>query len=63
MLRRDDRLDDVGDIVYIRQGLYAEEDVVEWLFRRMRSVFWCSNNCEAVSKTLNLVRVHPGVPE
>lgn len=44
VLRRDDGLDDVGDIVYIGEGFDAEEDVVEWLFRRMGSVFWCADN-------------------
>jgi hypothetical protein len=39
MLRRDDRLDDVGDIVYIRQGLYAKEDVVKRLLGRMGGIF------------------------
>lgn len=44
MLGRDDGLDDVGDIVYIGEGLDAEEDVVEWLFGRMCSVFGGSDN-------------------
>jgi hypothetical protein len=39
MLRRDDRLDDVGNIVYIRQGFYAKEDVVKRLLGRMGGIF------------------------
>jgi hypothetical protein len=44
MLGRNDRLDDVGDIVYIRKGFYAEEDVVERLFGRMGGIFGCSDD-------------------
>ena len=44
VLGRDDRLDDVGDIVYIGEGLDAEENVVEWLFGRMCSVFGGADN-------------------
>jgi hypothetical protein len=32
VLGRDDRLDDVRNIVYIGKGFDAEEYVVEWLF-------------------------------
>jgi hypothetical protein len=32
VLRRDDRFDDIGDIIYIGKGLDAEENIVEWLF-------------------------------
>jgi hypothetical protein len=39
VLWRDDRLDDVGDVIYVREGFYAEEDVVEGLLRRMRGIF------------------------
>jgi hypothetical protein len=46
MLRRDDRLDDVGDIVYIRQGLYAKEDVVKRLLGRMGGIFGGADDCE-----------------
>lgn len=46
MLWRDDRLDNVGDIVYIGKGFYAEQDIVERLFGRMSSVFWGSDDCE-----------------
>jgi hypothetical protein len=44
MLRRNDRLDDVGDIVYIGKGFYAEEDVVKRLFGRMGGIFGCSHD-------------------
>lgn len=46
MLRRDDRLDDVGNIVYIRQGFYAKEDVVKWLLGRMGGIFGSADDCE-----------------
>lgn len=45
MLRRYDRLDDICNIVYIGECLHAEEDVVEWLFRRMCGIFGCSHDC------------------
>ena len=45
MLGRDDRLDDVGDIVYVREGFYAEEDIVKGLLGRMGGVFGCADNC------------------
>ena len=38
MLRRDDRLDDVGDIVYIGESFYAEQYVVKRLFGRMGGI-------------------------
>lgn len=44
MLRGDDRLDDVGDIVYIGEGLDAEEDVVERLLGRMGGIFGCADD-------------------
>lgn len=46
MLRRDDRLNDVGNIVYIGQGFYAKEDVVKWLLGRMRGIFGSADDCE-----------------
>jgi hypothetical protein len=46
MLRRDDRLDDVGNIVYIGQGFYAKEDVVKWLLGRMGGIFGSADDCE-----------------
>jgi hypothetical protein len=45
VLRRDDRLDDVGDIVYIRQGFDAEEDVIKRLLGRMGGIFGCADDC------------------
>jgi len=39
VLRRYDRLDDVGYIVYIGKGFYAEEDVVKRLLGRMGGIF------------------------
>jgi hypothetical protein len=46
MLRRDDRLDDVGDIVYIRQGFYAKQDVIKRLLGRMGGIFGGADYCE-----------------
>ena len=45
MLGRDDRLDDVGDIVYVREGFYAEEDIVKGLLGRMGGIFRGANDC------------------
>ena len=45
MLRGDDRLDDVGDIVYIGQGFYAKEDVIKRLLGRMGGIFGCADDC------------------
>jgi hypothetical protein len=44
MLWGDDGFDDVGDIVYIRKGLDAEEDVVKGLFGGMGGVFGGSDD-------------------
>jgi hypothetical protein len=44
VLGRNDRLDDVGDIVYIGEGLDAEENVVEGLLRRMGGIFGRSDD-------------------
>jgi hypothetical protein len=46
MLRRDDRLNDVGNVVYIGQGFYAKEDVVKRLLGRMRGIFGGADDCE-----------------
>lgn len=46
MLGRDDRLDDVGDIVYVGQGFDAEENIVKGLLGRMGGIFGSSNNCK-----------------
>jgi hypothetical protein len=40
-----DRLDDVGDIIYVGESLDAEENVVKRLLRRMCGIFGCSDNC------------------
>ena len=45
MLGRDDRLDDVGDIVYVRQGFYAEKNIIKGLLGRMGGIFRGSNDC------------------
>jgi hypothetical protein len=45
MLWGNDRLDDVGDVVYIRKGFNTEEDIVEGLFGRMCGIFGRSNDC------------------
>ena len=50
MLRRHDRLDDVCDIVYVRECFYAEEDIVEWLLGRMGSIFGCSHDCSGLGR-------------
>jgi hypothetical protein len=42
----DDRLDDIGNIIYIRESLYAEEDIVERLLGRMGGIFRSSDDCE-----------------
>jgi hypothetical protein len=39
VLWRDDRLDDVGDVIYVREGFDAEEDVVEGLLGRLCGIF------------------------
>lgn len=44
MLRGDDRLDDVGDIVYIGQGFYAKKDVIKRLLGRMGGIFGCADD-------------------
>jgi len=44
MLGRNNGLDDIGDIIYIRKGFDAEKDVVKWLFGRMCGVFGGSYN-------------------
>ena len=41
----DDRLDNVGDVIYVREGFHAKEDVVEGLFGRMCGIFGCSDDC------------------
>lgn len=43
-MRRDDRLDDVCDIVYIRKSFYAKKYIVERLFGRMGGFLGSSNN-------------------
>jgi hypothetical protein len=45
VLGRDDRLDDVGDIVYVRESFYAEEDIVKGLLGRMGGIFGGANDC------------------
>lgn len=35
MLGRNDRFDDGGDIVHVRQSFYAEQDIVEGGLRRL----------------------------
>jgi hypothetical protein len=44
VLGRDNRLDDVGDIVYVRKSFYAKEDIIKGLFGRMGSIFGGSND-------------------
>lgn len=44
VLRGDDRFDDVGNIVYIWEGLDAEKHVVERLLGRMSGIFRSANN-------------------
>ena len=46
MLGGDDRLDDVGDIVYVRQGFDAEKNIVKGLLGRMGGIFGGSNDCK-----------------
>jgi hypothetical protein len=45
VLWRDDRLDDVGDIVYIGKCLDAKEDVVKGLLGGVCGLFRCSDDC------------------
>lgn len=53
MLGRDNRLDDVGDIVYVRKSFYAKEDIIKGLFGRMGGILGGSNDCrDAVSGLL-----------
>jgi hypothetical protein len=46
-----DRLDDVGNIVYIWESFYAEKDIVERLLGRMGGIFRSSDDCEGISGT------------
>ena len=46
VLGRDDRLDDVGNIVYIGQGFYAKENIVKGLLGRMGGIFGSADDCE-----------------
>lgn len=53
VLGRDNRLDDVGDIVYVRKSFYAKEDIIKGLFGRMGGILGGSNDCrDAVSGLL-----------
>ena len=45
MLWRDDRLDDVGNVIYVGKGFDAEENVVEGLLGRVCGIFGCSDDC------------------
>jgi hypothetical protein len=45
MLWRDNRLNDVGDIIYIGECLDAKEDVVEGLLGRLCGFFGCFDDC------------------
>jgi hypothetical protein len=51
MLRSDDRLNDVGEIVDVRKGFDTEEDVVEGGLL-VRGVFRALDDCEGVSCVL-----------
>lgn len=53
MLRRHDGFDDIGNVVDIGEGFNAEEDVVEWLFRRMCGVFRRADDWSTVSVLIN----------
>lgn len=44
MLRCDDGLNDVCNIVHVRERFYAEEDVIEGSFGAGLSVLCCGNN-------------------
>jgi len=48
MLWGDDRLDDIGDVVDVGEGLDAEQDIIEGLLGRMCGVFGCSNDCRTL---------------
>ena len=50
MLWRDDRLDDVGDIIYVGECFDAEEDVVEGLLGGMCGIFRCADNCTVLMR-------------
>ena len=53
VLGRDHRLDDVGDIVYVRKSFYAKEDIIKGLFARMGGILGGTNDCrDAVSGLL-----------
>jgi hypothetical protein len=45
VLWRDDRFDDVGDIIYIGECFDAKKDVVKGLLGGMCGVFRCSDDC------------------
>lgn len=44
MLRSHDGVDDRGEIIDIRKGFYAENDIVEGALLLMSGIFWRSNN-------------------
>jgi hypothetical protein len=46
VLGGDDRLDNVGDIVYVREGFDAEKNIIKRLFGRMGGIFGGSNDCK-----------------
>ena len=45
MLGGDDRLDDVGNVVYIWEGFYAKENIIKGLLGRMSGILGCSHDC------------------
>lgn len=62
MLWRDDRLDDVGDIIYIGECLDAKEDVVKGLLRGMCGVLGCSDDCGVLERRCGeCLRVHTSI--
>jgi hypothetical protein len=50
VLWRDDRLDDVGDIIYIGECLDAKEDVIKGLLGGVCGIFGCSDDWEGLEK-------------
>lgn len=53
MLWRDDRLDDVGDIIYIGECFDAKQDVVEGLLGGMCGIFRCADDWAVLKRVDN----------
>jgi len=61
VLGRNDGFDNVGDVVYVGKGLYAEEDIIERLLGSMGGVFRCSDHCGRGWSAVGSTRVQVGI--